>query len=480
MVELRPAHTVSQHPDPAIPSRSRGIRFRHPGYKDQNILFTLLGHDSPEGGLHHETARLACAIVAGNRWDGYLSISPTGPRIAATELLLGSDYYFIVPSPSQGTFPSYDSSAPSTHPPVSSLPSTYTYPIVPCFREWRFPHASLPTLWNKLSTEDTNPVRSTSDAVIIRDGSCRMTEHVEECDIAHLCPKSEGDWFRFNEMDQHVFQKRRTGDAAMNDPSNLLLLRADLHRSFDKLQFVFIPKADGVLSTHVLGESRELWTLYHNTILHKVGVAPEFLFARFAWAVFPLLAGFLQRRRPRLLMLATEEEPRWVDSNECVELGKSSNGRSRGAGQKKDASSSKRTRSEAETEDMDGLQEDVTGGSKRRKTETRSPRREVIHDSRSDDGLTAYPTRRSTSAPLLEATSSTVTSTTNQPVDFTTVLDQRLQFERARSDPKGRWLKERQWLDDIIDNGGAIDAADIPRYLSVTGKDVIPGIGFEV
>lgn len=104
MVELRPAHTVSQHPDPAIPSRSRGIRFRHPGYKDQNILFTLLGHDSPEGGLHHETARLACAIVAGNRWDGYLSISPTGPRIAATELLLGSDYYFIVPSPSQGEF----------------------------------------------------------------------------------------------------------------------------------------------------------------------------------------------------------------------------------------------------------------------------------------------------------------------------------------------------------------------------------------
>lgn len=307
-----------------------------------------------------------------------------------------------------------------------------------------------------------------------------MTEHVEECDIAHLCPRSEGDWFRFNEMDQHVFQKRRTGDAAMNDPSNLLLLRADLHRSFDKLQFVFIPKVDGVISTHVLGESRELYTLYHNTVLHKVGVALEFLFARFAWAVFPLLAGFLQRRRPRLLMLATEETPRWVDSNECAELSKSCNGRSRGAGQKKDASSSKRIRSEAETEDMDGLQDDAAGGSKRRKTETSSPRQGIIQGSRSDNGLTPYPTRRSSSAPLLEASPSTVTSTTNQTVDFTSLVDQRLQFERARSDPHGRWLKERQWLDDIIENGGAIDAADIPRYLSVTGKDVIPGIGCEV
>lgn len=45
---------------------------------------------------------MACAIVAGNRWDGYLSVSATGPPIENTELLLGSDYYFIVPPPSQG------------------------------------------------------------------------------------------------------------------------------------------------------------------------------------------------------------------------------------------------------------------------------------------------------------------------------------------------------------------------------------------
>lgn len=83
------------------PSLSRPVRFRHPGHSNHNILFTLFGHDSPAGGLHRETAFLACVIVAGNRWDGYLSTSATGLPIEDIELLLESDYYFFVPPPSQ-------------------------------------------------------------------------------------------------------------------------------------------------------------------------------------------------------------------------------------------------------------------------------------------------------------------------------------------------------------------------------------------
>lgn len=86
----------------STPSVSRPVRFRHPGYSNHNIIFSLFGHDSSAGGLHRETAFLACAVVAGNRWDGYLSTSATGLPIEDSELLLESDYYFIVPPPSQG------------------------------------------------------------------------------------------------------------------------------------------------------------------------------------------------------------------------------------------------------------------------------------------------------------------------------------------------------------------------------------------
>ena len=62
-------------------------------------MFSLLGFDSQEGGLHHGTARIACAIIAGNRWDGYLSLQPNGPRVPETDedVLLSDKYYFLVP-----------------------------------------------------------------------------------------------------------------------------------------------------------------------------------------------------------------------------------------------------------------------------------------------------------------------------------------------------------------------------------------------
>ena len=78
----------------------REISFLHPALREgQNILCTLLGFDSQEGGLHHGTARIACAIIAGNRWDGYLSLQPNGSRIPETDddVLLSDKYYFLVP-----------------------------------------------------------------------------------------------------------------------------------------------------------------------------------------------------------------------------------------------------------------------------------------------------------------------------------------------------------------------------------------------
>lgn len=85
------------------------IQFRHPGYPDTgntNIMLILpaLDYSSSESsgrfGLHHETARLACAIVANCAWDGFLSTEKHRDAAPITtapdELLTATRYYFHV------------------------------------------------------------------------------------------------------------------------------------------------------------------------------------------------------------------------------------------------------------------------------------------------------------------------------------------------------------------------------------------------
>lgn len=66
---------------------------------EMNVLFTLYAWDHAEGGLHHGLAHIACAIIAGNRHNGYLSESRNGPPLLAEDdgLLRAGDYYFHIP-----------------------------------------------------------------------------------------------------------------------------------------------------------------------------------------------------------------------------------------------------------------------------------------------------------------------------------------------------------------------------------------------
>lgn len=49
------------------------IRFRHPAYEGPYDIFIVLpGLDHPEGGIHHQTALLACAVIANNSFSGWL------------------------------------------------------------------------------------------------------------------------------------------------------------------------------------------------------------------------------------------------------------------------------------------------------------------------------------------------------------------------------------------------------------------------
>ncbi|KAH8430807.1 HNH endonuclease signature motif containing protein [Aspergillus melleus] len=116
----------------------------------------------------------------------------------------------------------------------------------------------------------------------------------------------------------------RSGCDPVDNPRNVLLLRSDIHSSFDVKRFAFIPKPARApvnnselppdLSTNYVvhlfnsPEPYELAALYHNVSLQPIsGIAPEYLFARFAWTLFQYIPTFLQAGVPRRLAVALEE-----------------------------------------------------------------------------------------------------------------------------------------------------------------------------
>ena len=81
---------------------------------------------------------------------------------------------------------------------------------------------------------------------------------------------------------------------AIDDENNALVLRKDFQHLFDERRLVFVPKRSSddqslQLVIHVLlpQGSVQLLPLYHNRLPRPItGVSAQFLFARFAWAVF--------------------------------------------------------------------------------------------------------------------------------------------------------------------------------------------------
>jgi hypothetical protein len=108
MAQLRPPFAAPTHQDGGkdIPDDvTCTVTFRHPGYPDEhNIIMVLPALDDAQGGLHHETALIACAVVAGNRWDGFLSEQRTGSGVLTPRdgVLRGKEYYFRLPGDAKG------------------------------------------------------------------------------------------------------------------------------------------------------------------------------------------------------------------------------------------------------------------------------------------------------------------------------------------------------------------------------------------
>ncbi|TKA72632.1 hypothetical protein B0A55_05975 [Friedmanniomyces simplex] len=273
------------------------LRIRHPGYPDSNnVLLTLLANDSAGNvrGIQRGIVHTACAVFANNRFDGRLSqsLSPvpdfdapapdSGERLPADK-----DYFFHVP-PCESD---------------EHLP----WPVVPNFRQWLFPHQGVPRPWHESHiaklAHPLVPVKA-------RDGTCRLTAYSEVLEVAHIIPASESEWFASNNMDQYAPGSRQRGADAIRAEANLVTLREDILTLWDGMNFSVVPKrtaaADGddwAWTAHVYTMSPELRQLYHNHQLQPLfGVKQEYLFARFAWDIFPHVQGFLQREVSRWLV----------------------------------------------------------------------------------------------------------------------------------------------------------------------------------
>lgn len=93
------------------------------------------------------------------------------------------------------------------------------------------------------------------------------------------------------------------------DLANCFRLRQDLHTLFDSKAFVLVPK-HGFAVVHFLSKGANYCKEYHNRTTGLLAVSPAFLYARFGWAILPLVANFAQRRDVRVAVF-NEDTATW-------------------------------------------------------------------------------------------------------------------------------------------------------------------------
>ncbi len=199
------------------------------------------------------------------------------------------------------------------------------YPVVPSFADWCFPHRNLPEKWASYAFPSNTRIyaTSTADPARARDISCRITNHVEGTQNAHMVPKAELQWHDWNFMSQYGVQGA-VGAASVDDIGNYILLRNDVHHIFDSKCFAIVPKASTLL-VHLtaLRRNDELMQLYHNVTLQPlVGIPIEYIFARFAWTVLPLTRAFTTGGPKRWLRIRAADGWKLVEytGTKCAEL----------------------------------------------------------------------------------------------------------------------------------------------------------------
>lgn len=317
------------------------FRLRHPGYPSPNILFTIVASDGKNRDhVHHTTVWVACSVILNNRTDHWLSLSRTGVPQATADadgFLPAGDYFL--------------------HAPCVDPDTTGMYSIVPNFRSWQFPHDDLPDLWHEASTDDKQLAAEEGfpfEAIAIEN--CRITERALAAQDAHIIPKEEKPWFASNEMEQYGTLSTRSGDSVADTLSNIIRLRSDAHYLWDKSDFSIVPRRNdhsvGGASwyTQVLNDGEELHKHWHGVKLQSLAGRPlQYLFARFAFDVFPRLHTFLHAGRERALIVCRPDgtvETQKYSGSECRRF-------TENQGRNRSVSPTKRPRSQANVDDLE-------------------------------------------------------------------------------------------------------------------------------
>ncbi|KAK4494502.1 hypothetical protein PRZ48_014800 [Zasmidium cellare] len=177
------------------------VNLRHPGYDDScNIILVLQAPDDPNGGIHAETARLACCVLAGNDWTGYLSITQHNPTPVITEdgILRRKDYYFHLLN--TGSAVDEDSIVDLRKDPSGP------YPITARFVDWSFPEHGLPPIWQLtgeiIQRTERQPVLD-EDGDPLSETGCRLCGRDEPTEMAWL-------WDWDNRFERNVFEREKS------------------------------------------------------------------------------------------------------------------------------------------------------------------------------------------------------------------------------------------------------------------------------
>lgn len=276
-----------------IASVSHAISICHPGYLGTNILLRLACVD--DGAiLDVETILVVCGILAGNRFDGWLSLDTQGTLLAVDAVIqAGQRYYFHL------SYQIRDGNAQVEYAP-------WEYPIVRDFESWSFP-STMPEIWRQAAEQESPLAGGDTVADLARrDACCRVSTWTVNAHQAHIIPYAEHSWFTREDMGRFT----GVSPVAIDHPLNKLILRPDIHYSFDNGDFVIVPKRDdsGALKmvVHVLRQSAELIEAFHNRQTHPLQVPFELIFARLAYTIFPLIRQFFDTTSPRVLITVSE------------------------------------------------------------------------------------------------------------------------------------------------------------------------------
>ncbi|KAA8914059.1 hypothetical protein FN846DRAFT_790004, partial [Sphaerosporella brunnea] len=274
-LRLRPQATITDYPERLVLDTLHTVQLCHPGYPDMphrlHVMLELPAYDCDDAGagIHRDTAIDACRIVTGNR-PGVLLPTLLSPsqfqqraKDASLLILTGPRYYFY---------------------PIDWSDANLQYPVCPSFSRWEFDHDAFdpasPRAIHHWISSHPQPKRT-------GDAACRLSGFRDACESAHIIPCEQNDWFVRNGMGLYSQTLQGSATNPTADVRNVVSMRRDLRKSFDDCEFVFLPKGLDFY-VHFLSPTLDFGPLFHNRAVSALAedVAPAFLYARFAWALF--------------------------------------------------------------------------------------------------------------------------------------------------------------------------------------------------